>query len=192
MQNRIMISRKRVIGRRVNATPESDIPESVKAAQAAETKAERARRRSRTLSVIGTVFLWLPFLFPVPFFIHNEVGGAPVPLALYPFLVMSVRFSANIGSLLLYLASRAANALRKPVGWLALAIIVLPTAGLILLGKNLYFLDPASITKPVGFLVMLSMALTLLCMLAVNVFSILLLIHIFRRNRKHSAESVPR
>ncbi len=184
MQNRVAFNREHIKGRRVNAIPESGIPEEVKAAKAAEGKAERARKRSRSLSVIGSAFLWLPFLFPVPFFIHGETSGSPVPFALYPMLVISVRFGANIGSFLLYLASRAANAFRKPVGWLAVAIFVLPIVGVLLMGRNLYFFDPSNISKPVHFLILLSMLLTLLGMLAINVFSVLLLCKVFHRPGK--------
>lgn len=181
MQNRITFNREQIRGRRVNATPESDIPEEVKAAKAAADKAERTRKRSRTLSVIASVFLWIPFIFPVPFYIHGGISGFPVPFALYPLLVMSIHSSANIGSLILYLASRAANALRKPIGWLALAIFLLPTVVTFVLGGNLTDIHPEDISKPAAFLLLIAIALSLLCMLAINVFSVLLLRKVFHK-----------
>ena len=184
MRSSLVITTTPHTGRRVNATPESDIPETVKLELAAAQKAERARKRSRALSVWSAVLLWLPFALPFVYFIYFWLYAASAPFIMYPILVLFFRLLANVGSLLLYLTARAANALRKSVGWLALSLFILPIVTVALMGPAVFTYDFEHVSKLAGILALITMALTLLNMVALNVFSILLLKRVFPRQPK--------
>ena len=171
----------------MNLTPESDIPEVVKAEVAATKKAERLRKRSRVLSVWGIVFLWLPFVLPLVFFVRGAFSGHPLPVLIYPYLVLVFRPFSNIGGLLLYLASRAADYLRKPIGWLALSLPILSVASNVIFGGFLYRYDYTNLTKPAGIVILICLMVALLCMLALCVFSILLIKKVFPQKPKPDA-----
>jgi len=175
-------------GWRVNATPESDIPEEQLLEIAAREKAERNRRRSRFLSVASAVLIGLPFALPLVFFINGARTNYPLPVLLYPFLVLVFSFLSVVGGLLLYLASRKANHLRKPIGWITLAAFLLPTIG-ILFGDYLFQYDYTSFSKPVGLIILITLLLTLLCMLALGVFSALMLKKVFPKRLKPESDS---
>ncbi len=171
-------------GRRVNATPESDIPEEALLELAATQKAERTRKRSRALAVWSAILLWLPFALPLVYFMFIWFGGYSMPFVMYPILVLTFRILANVGSLLLYLTARAANAQRKVVGWLALALFILPIVTVALMGPAVLTYDFEHVSKLAGILALVTMALTLLNMVALNVFSVLLLKKVFPRQPK--------
>ncbi len=184
MNAKLKITTSPYIGRRINATPESDIPEEVLLELAAAKKADRTRKRSRALAVWSAILLWLPFVLPLVYFIYFWFYAASAPLIMYPLLVLTFRVLANVGSLLLYLTARAANAQRKVVGWLALALFIIPIITLALMGPALFTYDFEHVSKLAGILALITLALTLLNMVALNVFSILLLKRVFPRRPK--------
>lgn len=114
MQLKVAITTRRHTGWRVNATPESDPPEAIIAERAAAAAIDRKRkqlRTKRTLALLGFVFLRLPPLLPVVFFIHGAISGFPMPFRMYPILVLTFRPAANIGSIFSLLRfSRSKNA----------------------------------------------------------------------------------
>lgn len=171
-------------GRRVNATPESDIPEEQALEIAAKEKAERNRRRSRSLSAAGTVLIGLPFVLPIVFYINGAYTNYPLPVLMYPCLMLVFSFLSVVGGFLLYLASRKANHLRKPIGWITLAAFLLPAMSNILFGDYLFKYDYTGFSKPVGLIILIALLLTLLCMLALGVFSILMLKKVFPKRPK--------
>lgn len=174
-------------GRRMNLAPESDIPEAVKAETAAAKKTERLRKRGRVLSVWGVVFVGVPFLLPLVFFVHGAFSGHPLPVLLYPYLVLEFYLLSGIGGLLLYIASRSANVLRKPIGWTTLSIALLPMAASILFGNPLNRFDSRNLNRPVDAVILTALLVTLLCMVALCVFSILLIRRVFPRKPKPGA-----
>jgi hypothetical protein len=94
MAENLTFRRDPIRGRRINATPESDISQEGKRIEQDAKKEQRMIRRSRVLSVASVVFLWLPFVVPIVFFIRNAAAGQAMPFLLYPLLVLTYRFSA--------------------------------------------------------------------------------------------------
>ncbi len=176
-------------GRRVNQTPESDIPVEVKIAAAEVKKAERARRHSRALAVWGTIMVGLPFVLPVVFFINGALTNHPLPIMMYPYLVLVFYPLADIGGLILYIGSRNANCLRKPIGWTALATALLPTLAAILFQDYLVRFDVTHFNRPVTIVVFIALLLTLLCMLALCVFAVLMLIRVYPKQKNPEPEA---
>jgi len=171
-------------GKRENQPPESDIPEEVIIPAAETRKAKRTRRKSRTLAVWGTVLVGLPFVLPLVFFINGALTNHPLPIGVYPYLVMLFCVFAVIGGLVLYIGSRNANYLRKPIGWTALATALLPLFAAILYPDFLLRFDVKNLNRPVNVVVFIALLLALLCMLALCVFSVLLLRRVFPKQPK--------
>jgi hypothetical protein len=65
MQNQFNFRRDPIKGKRINGTPESDIPEEVIEAKAAESAAlnqQAQQRRAKFFCIAGSVLVWLPVL----------------------------------------------------------------------------------------------------------------------------------
>ena len=189
MKTNITVKFCSYMGRRVNRTPESDIPEEVKIAAAEAKKAERARRHSRALAVWGTIMVGLPFVLPVVFFINGALTNHPLPIMMYPYLVLVFFPLADIGGLILYIGSRNANCLRKPIGWTALATTLPTPIATILFGNTLMRFDTTNMNAPINIIVFLLLIITLLCMLALCVFAVLLLRRVFPKQPKPDPEA---
>ena len=171
-------------GKRVNLTPESDIPEEVKIAVAEAKQAERTRRNGRALAVWGTVLVGLPFVLPLVFFINGALTNHALPIGLYPYLVMAFCVFSYVGGLILYIGSRNANYLRKPIGWTALAIFIFHVTATAVFQNYLVRFDSTKLNHPSGFVVFVMLLLMLLCMLALCVFAVLLLIRVYPKQPK--------
>jgi len=188
MKTRVTIKPCPCKGRRVNQTPESDIPEEVKLAATEAKKAERSRRNGRTLSVWSAVLVGLPFVLPVVFYINGALTNHPLPIGLYPYLVLTFGFFAEVGGLILYIASRNANYLRKPIGWTALATALLPLIAGIFFGDYISRFVGSNLNRPVSIVVFLALLLTLLCMIALCVFVVLMLRRVYSKPPKPEPE----
>ena len=189
MSTRVTVKPCPYMGKRVNLTPESDIPEEVKIAAAETKKAERRQSKSRALAVWGTVLVGLPFVLPLVFFINGALTNHPLPIGVYPYLVLLLSVFAKIGGLVLYIASRNANYLRKPISWTALATVLLPMVAAILFQDYLLRFDGTNLNRPMSFVVLIALLLTLLCMLALCVFAVLLLRRVFPKQPKPEPEA---
>ena len=176
-------------GKRVNLTPESDIPEEVKIAAAEAKQAERTRRNERALAVWGTVLVGLPFVLPLVFFINGALTNHVPPIGLYPYLVMAFCVFSYVGGLILYIGSRNANYLRKSIGWTALATVLLPIIAAILYQDYLLRFDATNMNRPASIVIFVALLLTLLCMLALCVFAVLLLKRVFPKQPKPEPEA---
>jgi hypothetical protein len=176
-------------GKRVNQTPESDIPEEVKQAAIEAKKTERSRRNGRALAVWGTILIGLPFVLPLVFFVNGALTNYPLPFVMYPYLVLVFYLFADVGGLILYIGSRNASYLRKPIGWTALATALLPMVAAVLFQDYLLRFDGTNLNRPVSFVVLIALLLTLLCMLALCVFAVLLLIRVFPKQSKPEPEA---
>lgn len=189
MSTRVTVKPCPYRGKRVNLTPESDIPEEVKIAAAEAKKAERTRRKSRALTVWGTVLIGLPFVLPLVFFINGALRNYPVPIGIYPYLVLMFSLFAKIGGLVLYIGSRNANYLRKPIGWTALATTLPSPIATILYGGTLTRFDTTNLNAPINIIVFLLLIIMLLCMIALCVFALLLLRRVFPKQPKPELEA---
>ena len=176
-------------GRRVNRTPESDIPEEVKQAAIEVKKADRARRHGRTLAVWAAVLIGLPFVFPLVFFVNGSLTNHALPIGVYPYLVMIFCIFAEVGGLILYIASRNANYLRKPIGWTALATFFFHLAATVVFQNYMVRFGSTQLNRPVGSTVLIALLLMFLGMLALCVFAVLMLKRVFPKQPKPEPES---
>ena len=176
-------------GKRVNLTPESDIPEEVKIATAEAKKTERARRNGRALAVWAAVLVGIPFVFPLVFYINGALTNHALPIGVYPYLVLVFGFFSEVGGLILYIASRNANYLRKPIGWTALATALFPLVAGILFGDYLGRFAANDMNRPISIVVFIALLLTLLCMIALCVFAVLMLRKVFPKQPKPEPEA---
>ena len=181
MNTKIIVKETAARGRRINATPESDIPEEVKLEVKREETETRRKRRGKVFAIIGTVLVWLPLLFPIYSYIASPSVGIDLPFAMYPFLILRSQFWAILGGLFLYLGARATNTLRKPIGWLTIVMFVVLFTTSLTSSKYTVSVDPSSIPAFVVYGMIISQILMLLCMLALNVFSVLLLKRIYKK-----------
>ena len=176
-------------GKRVNLTPESDIPEEVKIAAAEAKQAERTRKNGRALADWGMVLVGLPFVLPIVFFINGALTNHVPPIGLYPYLVMAFCVFSYVGGLILYIASRNAGYLRKPIGWTALATVLLPMLTAVLFQDYLVRFDGTNLNRPISVVVFIALLLTLLCMLALCVFAVLMLKRVFPKQPNPKPEA---
>ena len=189
MSTRVTVKPCPYTGKRVNLTPESDIPEEVKIAAAEAKKAERSRRKSRALAIWGAVLVGLPFVLPLVFYVNGALTNHPLPIGIYPYLVLMFSLFTKIGGLVLYIGSRNANYLRKPIGWTALATTLPTPIANILYGGTLTRFDTTNMNAPINIIIFLLLIITLLCMLALCVFAVLLLRRVFPKQPKPDPEA---
>ncbi len=203
MQYRIHTDPRKLIGKRPNLAEEKSVTDEIVSAfsvppedmplpplsplpkhtPASQTAPHAPRKRNpQGLTIAAALLNVLPFLYPLFFFVHGWTSGHPLPVYLYPILVSAVRFLPVFGGLLLYLAARAANTLRKQVGWIALANVVFSFGGVFFLSEWLPNLDATMLTRvdALGFLAF--SAASLLCMIALCVFSVLMLVRVFKKS----------
>lgn len=205
MQYKINTDPKKMFGKRPNLAEEESVTDNIVSALSVKPEdmplpplsplpkhtpayetAPRAPRKKhpKVLSIIGTVFIYLPILFAGVYFIHGALTGQPLPALMFPMLMLIARFSSYIGGLLLYFAARAAQYLKKTVGFTTLAAVLLPIVSSFIFAKPLASVDPTSagVGPVAGWIALICLAITLLCMLALCVFAVLLLVRAFRKN----------
>lgn len=142
----------------------------------------------KVLSIISALLLFGPFLIPAALMLMSAVQGSAMPAMMYLLMVLAFRNYSALGGLFAYLASRKANAFRKPIGWIALF------HGLLTIPFYLFVAQrstdraaavPVTLTAQILFTA-ISVA-SLLCMLALCVFCALLLIRVFRKKAPQAA-----
>ena len=202
MQYKIVTDPKRMIGKRPNLADEKSVTDDIVSAfsvppedmplpplsplpqhtpASATAPAAPRKKHPKVLSIIGTILVYLPLLYAAVFFVHGALTRHPVPILMFPMLVLIARFFSYVGGLILYFAARAAQYLRKSIGFTALAALLLPIVSSILFAKPLAAIDPTSIGPVAGWIALICIAISLLCMLALCVFSVLMLIRVFRK-----------
>lgn len=204
MQYKINTDPKRILGKRPNLSAQNSVADDIVSAFSVPpeqmplpplsplppTVPRPLRKKTpQGSSIAATILLFLPFLYPIVFFVHGSATGHPLPMLMFPLLVLLARLLSNVGGLILYFAARAANYLRKPVGFTALAAFILPLAGALLFGTTLARIDPANISQPRGWVALGCVVLALLCMVALCAFSILILIRAFRKKKPKESDS---
>lgn len=201
MQYRISASAKRIKGKRLNLSAQSTVADEIVSVLSPEepplpplsplpaTTPRAPRKQNPQGAVIaGAVLLFLPFLYPLAFFVHGAVTGHPMPFLMYPFLVLIARLISNVGGLVLYLASRAAGFLRKSIGWVSLSAFALPWIGSILLNRSINRIDSSSIVQTRDWIGIATLLSAILCMLALCVLSLVLLKRVYRKNTPDTEE----
>jgi hypothetical protein len=144
------------------------------------------RRKPMFSAMFASNMLFMPFLYPLMLTIFGVFTNQPLPLDIFMILVLFGSFLSNIGSLLLYIAARAANYLRTTVGIVALTLLVLQVSCLFLFRNNLEGFDPNHLRGMHDLIIMAGFTLIFSCMLALCIFSVLLLLRVFRKkSRKH-------
>ena len=207
MQYKINTDPKKMIGKRPNLVEEESVTDNIVAALSvppedmplpplsplpkhtpASQSAPREPRKKhpKPLSVIGTVFVYLPILFAGVYFIHGALTGQVLPVMMFPMLMLIARFASYIGGLLLYFAARATQHLKKSVGFTTLAALLLPIVSSFIFAQPLASVDPTSagISPVAGWIALICLVISFLCMLALCVFAVLLLVRAFRKSAK--------
>ena len=182
MQNQFIFRRDSIRGKRINATPESDIPQEVIEARAAASAAEAGRKRQRSakfFSVTGTVLVWLPVLITIGYAAFTCINGNPLSLIAYLYILAALRMFHNFGGLSLYIGAKLGVVLSKPIGWIALTMVLLYlVAAVITTNAQLHQTASADMVVS-GYAFMILLAVSELLALTLNVFSILLCKRIF-------------
>ncbi len=204
MQYKINTDPKKMIGKRPNLAEEESVTDNIVSAlsvppedmplpplsplpkhtPASATPPRTPRKRNpKVPAIIGTVFIYLPLLVAAVYFVHGALTGHPLPVLMFPMIMLIVRLSSYIGGLILYFSARAAQYLRKSIGFTTLAAVLLPVVSSFIYAKPLAAVDPtsASISPVAGWIALICIAISLLCMLALCVFSVLMLVRAFRK-----------
>ena len=205
MQYRIPTDPKKLIGKRPNLAAEKSVTDEIVSAfsvppedmplpplsplpahtpASATAPAAPRKRKPQGLTIAATVLNVLPFIYPLFFYVHGWTSGHPLPFYLYPILVSAVRFIPFLGGLLLYLAARAANAFRKPIGWIALANVVFSLGSVFFLTEWLPNYDPSMLSRSDALGFLLFSAVSLLSMVALCVFSVVMLARVFNKGKR--------
>jgi hypothetical protein len=203
MIHKINADPKHIIGKRPNLSAQNSAVDEVVAALSVPPErmplpplsplpptkpSPKPRKNPQAGSIVGAILVFLPFVYTVVFFLHGETTGHPLPAILFPLLVLITRIFSHIGGLVLYLSARAAQYLRKSIGFGALFGVLLPIAGTILLAKPISAVDPYSIRTTQGWIALGCLAAALLCMTALCVFSVFLLTRVFRKRKPEPIE----
>jgi len=106
---------------------------------------------------------------------------------MYPALALSSRGLTFLGGLLLYLAARAANAFRKPIGWIALGNLVSSVVSVFFVSDWLTGYDPNMLSRSNALWCLAFTFVSLLCMVALCVFSVLMLRRVFQKKSPDAA-----
>ena len=165
MQYKINTDPKKMIGKRPNLAEEESVTDNIVSAlsvppedmplpplsplpkhtPASATPPRTPRKRNpKAPAIIGTVFIYLPVLIAAVYFIHGALTGQPLPVLMFPMIMLIARFASYIGGLILYFAARAAQYLKKSVGFTTLAAVVLPIVSSFIFAKPLAAVDPTS------------------------------------------------
>jgi hypothetical protein len=180
----------RILGKRPNLSAQNSVADEIVTAFSTQSEPtiplsalSPGKKSQRGGVIAATVLLFLPFVYPIVFFVHGAVTGHPLPALMYLYLVLLARLLSNAGGLVLYLSARKASFLQKPVGWTALAAFLLPIISAFLFGAQLYQVDSSAVSQVRGWLALGGVALSLVCMLALCVFCVLLLVRVFRKKK---------
>ncbi len=185
----IKTDHKRIHGKRPNLSAQSGVADEIITALSNPAGPNiplsplPRKKNPRGGAVAAAILLFLPFVYPIVFFAHGVLSAHPLPVMMYPYLVLLARFVSNIGGLVLYLTARKASVLQKPIGWVALAAFLLPLVSTFLVGTQQIQVDPSSISPLRGGIAFYAVVIALLCMLALCVFCVLLLVRVFQKKK---------
>ncbi len=197
MQYKIKTDPKRMIGKRPNLSAQNSVADEIVTAFTSQQEQPivplspiehgKPSPWGKVFSIVGAALSFAPFVIPAVLMMISSINGYDAPFLMYPFLVLGYRLYALIGSIVLYLAARKVKAFRKTVGWIALVnFVVAVPLYIIAVWYNLSS-DPAALTTDtMRILTAASMVLSVLCMIALLVFSVLLIIRAFQKQSKEA------
>lgn len=197
MQYKIKTDPKRMIGKRPNLAAQNSVADEIVTRFASQQdqpivplspiEPGKPSPWGKIFSIIGAALVFAPFVIPAVLMIISSTNGYNAPFLMYPFLVLGYRLYALVGGIVLYLAARKVKAFRKTVGWFALInFVVAVPLYIIAVWYNLSS-DPAALaTDTMRILTSASMIASVLCMIALFVFSVLLIIRAFKKKPKEA------
>lgn len=194
MNYRLNINPKKVFGKRINLAQQESVTDQIVSAFTVQGEAQPPvplsstgiKKGAQVISIIAATLLFSPVFYPISVYSQYASQGYQLSALMYPLLMLGFRGPALLGGIILYWAARRANALRKWIGWTALANVVFPLVGVIAI---LPYYGDFSLMSAVGRTVYIaSAALSLLCMLTLFVLCVLLLIRIFRKKPERQEE----
>lgn len=195
MQYKINADPKRIIGKRPNLAAQNSVVDEVVTAFSAQqeqppvplssTASAKSPTSGKVLAIVGAALSFAPFLIAIVLMILAYVQGYTLYLVYFPIYVLAFRNYSLFGGLALYLAARKVNRLRKPIGWIALAnlLVIIP----FFLYAIEYSKDPtaaALFTGGVKIMNTISSVASALCMIALSVFAVMLLVRAFKKETK--------
>ena len=147
------------------------------------------RRKPIGLSIAAAILLFTPFLCFAVFYFLGLILGSVLPIEI---LMAILIFTGNLsifGRLLLYLAARRIQYLRMSVGWFSLLLLVFQIDFCIVFLNNdvAFIMNPAGV--PTFTFAVIICTLILICMIALCVFSIMMLVRLIRKKKPISTES---
>jgi len=140
------------------------------------------RVRSRIMSVSGTLIVWMPVFILIVFAVHGAATGAPLPLLLYPLILRVLWVPCAVGGLMLIFPARHAQLPRWTIGALSLSIAVFALSGALISGKQVFDLDASHLVRAGDIVLAATSVAAVLCMLALNFLSVMLVVRVFRKN----------
>ena len=198
MQYKIHTDPKRIIGKRPNLSAQNTVADNIVTAFTSQqeqpivplssTATGKPSSWGKIFGTLAAVLLFAPFVISVVLMVIYNAQGYVLPLLMYPIYVLAFRNYSLFGGLALYLAARKANALRKPIGWIALAnpLLTIPQFVYAILKSSGQ--DAALASEWLAVANLVSMIASLLCMIALCVFSVLMLVRVFKKKRAKVAE----
>ena len=195
MQKQVTFKRASIRGQRPNLSAQRKIANEVVSAlsvQLEETAqsplstlpaTHKRRRKPFGLAIAAAILLFAPLLYPSIFSIFGVLLGKTLPLGILLGFFLIASILSNIGSLLLYIAARRLHHLRASVGGFALALLVLQIDFILIFLHPSVTLSLNAVEHPSDIFALINLSLILLCMIALCVFSVLMLARLFKKKR---------
>ena len=198
MQYKIKADPKRIIGKRPNLAAQNSVVDEVVTAYTSQqeqptvplssTASATSAHRGKVFAIVGAALLFAPFLIATVLMILAYVQGYTLYLVYFPIYVLAFRNYSLFGGLVLYLAARKANSLRKPIGWIALVNLLLTIPLFVYSIQLSTRQDAALVSEGMQTANFVSLVASLLCMTALCVLSVFLLIRVFRKKKPDTVE----
>lgn len=206
MHNPIVIRRANIRGKRLEqksqelsteetAVALSDLPESTPMQPLDPSPATGQfvphpprKRKPYGLAIAAAMLAFTPFLYAVGLTVLLSISSYEARWDVVIGMTLLGSVFSNIGSILLYLAARAANYMRKPVALVSLELLVLQIGTFMIFREGLAdeFLAQ-NMQHPL--LTISLICLILLCMILLCVFSVLMLVHLLPKRHAKDAKA---
>lgn len=193
MQYKIVTDPKRMIGKRPNLAAQNSVADDIVTAFTSQqeqptvplssTATGKPSPWGKIYGTLAAVLLFVPFLVPLVLMILSGARGYAMPVLMYPLLVLAFRNYSLFGGLALYLAARKATAFRKPIGWIALANLLVTIPLFVYAFQRSAGQGAALVSEWLQIASIVSMIASLLCMISLCVFSVLLLLRVFKKKQ---------
>ena len=191
MQYKIHTDPRRIIGKRPNLSAQNTVADGIVTAFTSQqdqpivplssTATGKPSPWGKIFATLAAALLFAPFLIAVVLMILAYAQGYTMYLIYFPIYVLAFRNYSLFGGLTLYLAARKANALRKPIGWIALANPLLTIPQFVYAIQKGTGQEAALVSEWLVVLNLVSMITSLLCMIALCVFAVLILVRVFAK-----------